>query len=441
MKDTIMQHTSLPRVQRELKASWVRWKAAKAAGLPLTDSELLHLVPDRDIVDRLVRFYFDTFETMYRILHAPSFWEEYRLFWEDRQAVKPAFIVLLLLTMATVSCVSGADSHKYIGDSALSRERAVLWIEASEWWLGRQSQKHVYVTIWQIRCLLLLEKQVNIVKKKRTWTVAGTLLREAMSAGFHRDPFLLAGKVTFFDKEMRRRLWTTITEMELLISIDRGMPSGSAMIPSDNETVLNIDDEDLPTEGGSTPVSKPWEEYTSSSFLHISSASFSLRVTLNSRVNDPSSPLQYEEVLDYEEMIMKELQRLPPRVEADENQDPGQKGMSAMARTLLDLQLRQFLILLHAPFARQKSNNPRNAVSRMVCLNAAASILDQYSQLTKSGDLLPLLLRQDCYRAALIICHNLYTSITIQSMSLTIYLSFYICLCIESNRQSRSQLE
>lgn len=40
--------------------------------------------------------------------------------------------------------------------------------------------------------------------------------------------------------------------MELLISIDRGMPSGSAMIPAGNETVLNIDDGDLPAESGST---------------------------------------------------------------------------------------------------------------------------------------------------------------------------------------------
>ena len=383
--------------------------------LPLTDAEIVHLLPDRQVVDRLVHLYFDTFESTYRILHAPSFWKEYSSFWEDSQACSPAFVILLLLTMGTAICTADEDSQKYIGDSSLSRERAVLWIEASEWWLGRQSQKHTSLAIWQIRCLLLLAKQVNAVKKKRTWTVAGTLLREAMAAGFHRDPdpSSLAGKMSFFDTEMRRRLWTTITELELLVSIDRGMPS-SAGIPSDNGLIFNVNDEDLDPDRDSTPTSKPWEEFTSCSFLHMSSASFHLRLSLNSRVNDPTSPLQYEEVLDCEEMITKELQRLPPRDESGHSQGHG--GMTLIARTLLDVQLRQFLILIHAPFARQRTTNSRSLVSRMICINAAVSILEQYSQLQKSGNFLPLLLRQDCYRAALTICHNMYTSGSIQGM-------------------------
>ena len=410
-----MQHTSLPRAQRDLKSVSVKWKAAKMAALPLTDSELVHLLPERQVVDHLVRFYFDAFEGTYRILHAPSFWEEYSSFWEDHQSVNSAFVIILLLTMATAMCTADEDPRKYIGDSSLSRERAVLWIEASEWWLGRQSHKHIYLAAWQIRCLLLLAKQVNTVKKKRTWTVAGTLLREAMAAGFHRDPSSLAGKMSFFDTEMRRRLWTTITELELLVSIDRGLPS-SAGTPSDVGLILNINDEDFDLNGDDAPTSKPWEEFTASSFLHISSFSFPLRLSLNSRVNDVTSPLKYEEVLDFEEMVMKELQRLPPRDKPGHGRGHG--GMTLTATTLLDIQLRQFLILLHAPFARQRSTNPRGSVSRMVCLNAAVSILEQYSQLEKSGSFLPLLLRQDCYRAALAICHNVYTSINIQGMLL-----------------------
>ncbi|KAI9836674.1 MAG: hypothetical protein M1819_001310 [Sarea resinae] len=412
MKEAIMHHTSLPRVQRDLKALQVRWKGDKTSVLPLTDLELLKLLPDREIVDYLVHLYFDTFETLYRILHRPSFWNEYQMFWEDHQAAKPAFVILMLLMMAAVSCLSTKEQPTYLGDSAIARERAVLWIEVSEWWLGRHSQKNIYLAIWQIRCLLILAKQVNIVKKKRTWTAAGTLVREAMSAGFHRDPSLLGEKVSVFNQEMRRRLWATIIELELQASVDRGMPSASAGIPSDSATVLNVDDEDLTVECARLPISKS-TEYTASSYLHISRLSFSLRVSLNSRVNDLSSPMLYEEVLNYEEMITKELRRIPPRPGHGETQ--GIRGLPVVVRTLLDVQLQQFLILLHAPFARQADTNSRYSLSRMICVNAAASILKQHSQLTSSGNFLLLLLRHDYFRAALIICHNMYISISIQN--------------------------
>lgn len=439
MKDAIMQHISLPRIQRDLKALQVRWKDAKLDVLPLADAELLELVPARETVDYLIRLYFDTFETMYRILHRQSFWREYQTFWDDRQAANPSFIILLILMMAAVSCLSLNEQPKYIGDSAVARERAVLWIEVSEWWLSRHSQKHIYLAIWQIRCLLILAKQVNVVKKKRTWTAAGTLVREAMAAGFHRDPSMLGEKVSAFDQEMRRRLWATMTELELQASIDRGMPSTSAGIPSDSATVLNVNDEDLALESNSLPISKPWNEYTGGSFLHMSRASFSLRVSLNSLVNDLSSPTRYEEVLTCEDAITKELRRIP--LEAAPGGNGNIRQLSTVARALLDIQLRQFLILLHAPFARRADNSSRSSLSRMTCFNAAASIIEQHSQLTSSGNFLLLLLRHDYLGGALIICHNMYISVTIQSRCFTHALSSPVLVAEIPNRRPVHEFE
>jgi hypothetical protein len=139
MKEAIMHHSSLARVQRELKTLQMRWKVEKRNVLPLTDFELLQWLPDQETVDYLVRLYLDTFETMYRILHRPSFWKEYHMFWDNPRAAKPAFVVLMLLMMAAVICISPKERPAYIGDSAVARERAALWIEVSEWWLGRHT--------------------------------------------------------------------------------------------------------------------------------------------------------------------------------------------------------------------------------------------------------------------------------------------------------------
>lgn len=414
MKETIHSQTALPRVQRELKSLQIKWKGIRAdnAWFP-THDELFQLLPDRETADRHVNLYFDTVETTYRILHYQSFQKQYELLWQDPKQVNSAVVVILLLVMASVDVLFSHEQPKYIGDSSVSRERAIFWIEVSEKWLARQSYKHVHLAIWQIRCLIVFAKQINVVKKKRIWTEAGTLLREAMSAGFHRDPSVLGEKVSFFDQEMRRRLWATIIEMELQISIDRGMPSASAGIPSDTATVLNVHDEEL--EKNSRPTSRPVREHTSTSYLHISRSSFSLRVSLNSMINDLSSPLVHENVLDYEDMITRELQRLPSsgvnHRQAHENE------RRIMVRSLLDIQLRQFLVMLHAPFARQTQTSSRYSLSRITCLTAAAELVKMHSDLIATGNFAILLQRSDYFRAALVICQTTYTNLIIKSKS------------------------
>uniref|UniRef100_A0A093X7Z8 Putative transcriptional regulatory protein PB24D3.01 n=1 Tax=Talaromyces marneffei PM1 TaxID=1077442 RepID=A0A093X7Z8_TALMA len=400
--------TALPRVQRELKSLQVKWKGIRADDAWfLTHDELLQLLPDRETLDRHVNLYFDTVETTYRILHYQSFQKQYELLWQDPNQVNSAVVIILLLVMASVEVLFSHEQPKYIGDSSVSRERAIFWIEVSEKWLARQSYKHMHLAIWQIRCLIVFAKQINVVKKKRIWTESGTLLREAMSAGFHRDPSVLGEKVSFFDQEMRRRLWATIIEMELQISIDRGMPSASAGVPSDTTTVLNVHDEEL--EKNSRPTSRSLREHTPTSYLHISRSSFSLRVSLNSMINDMSSPFVHETVLDYEDMITKELQRLPSG--GGSHRQAHGNGRRTMVRILLDIQLRQFLVMLHAPFARQTQTSSRYSLSRITCLTAAAEIVQLYSDLTQTGNFILLLQRNDYFRAALVICQSAYTNL------------------------------
>lgn len=385
----------------------------KADDIPLlTHEELLQLLPDEHIVSQHVRRYFETVETTYRILHYQSFHEQYRLMWQNPKQVDSAIVIIVLMIMASVGVIFSQDDPKYIGDSSISREKATMWIRISEIWVSRQSRKHISLSIWQIRCMIVYAKQMNVVKKKRIWTEAGTLVREAMSAGFHRDPSLLGDRASLFDQEMRRRLWATITELELQISIDRGMPSASASIPSDMGAVVNADDAELAH--NCRPTSKPLHLFTSASFLHISKFSFSLRVTLNTKINDPSFPLDHDTVLSYDDIISKELQRL---YETFSQTVSGDNKARKLVHYLLDIQLRQFLIMLHAPFARKLQTKSRFALSRIACLTAATRIIDMYADLMADGDYSLLLLRNDYYRGALAICQNIYNNSIIKSRS------------------------
>jgi hypothetical protein len=75
---------------------------------------------------------------------------------------------------------------------------------------------------------------------------------------------------------------------------------------------------------------------------------------------------------------------------------------------LLDIQLRQLLLLLHSPWARQTDSNSRYSYSRMVCINTAKHIHELYTAATKSGDYALLVFRNDVVRAALSFCHSIY---------------------------------
>ena len=413
MKEAMTHHTSLPHVQRDLKSLQVKWKSAKADDQAAKDFNFHELLPRREIIDPLVHTYFNNFETLYRILHAPTFWKEYESFWQDPQVARPAFIVIILLVMATVNA-SSKEQSTYIGDSATAREMALLWIEACDLWVQRQSQKHTYLALFQIQCLLLLSKQANSVKKKRSWTSAGTLIRYAMSAGFHRDPKLLGRKISVFDQEMRRRLWATMVELELQASIDRGMPSATAgmKFPCDSAPALNVNDEDFDENSQVPPMQQSEDAYTATSFLHLSRSSLSLRVFLNSVLNELSSHPKYEDVLKYDEMIMHKLRELPSQTKSSDA-----SMFQSLPGTLLDIQLRQFLILLHNPFARQAESSSRYSLSKMTCFNAASSIIAQHSRLTNSGNYTLCLFRNDVFRSALAVCHTIYVSSTIQSGS------------------------
>ena len=365
------------------------------------------MVPDQ--IERLACLYFDTYEKTYRVLHAPSFWRVYGDFRQDPTNSSSAFVVLLLLLASAVSCIDCETSPSYVFSSSLARENALYRIQVAESWLRRQSTKHSTMEIFQVHCLLSLAKQANAIKRKLAWSSAGDLMRFSMASGLHRDPEVLGAKVSIFEGEMRRRLWATIMELELQASVTRGMPSSLAGFSFDTLPPKNINDEEFGEESQHTPASKSEQEYTAISFLHLSRRSLSLRISLNSTINDFGSPLAYDRVLLESQKIMECIAEIPRWEETKGSQRNASNTM--VPRFLLEIQLRQFLIWLHYPHAQRDASGSHTEYSRMVCLNTARTILDRHSTLLAVGNRFLNILRNDIYLATLTICHNLFISI------------------------------
>jgi hypothetical protein len=383
----------------------LQWKQAKPtlANMGEIDVQrLVSLLPDRTTTDRLVQAYWETFETIYRILYRPDFWADYYALWENPFAASANFLVTVLLVLATVSCISPEERMSYIGDSSTPRERAIALVDVCESWLERQSQKNIPLAHWQCRCLLLLAKISNTIKKKQTWNIAGNLLRQAMSAGFHRDPSLLGTPMREIDQEMRRRLWATIAELELQVSIERGMPSTLINVTWDTANVLDVIAEELEQGSQEMHSQRPCSPRSTARFLHSSRPSLSLRLSLTAALNDTNSPLTHDDVLKYDEQLMSHLQKITPTKTSFE--EPQTNARHALSETVLHLQLRQFLLLLHTPFAVERQSSSRSSVSRLACLNVANTIIETCLKLSRIDFNFISLTRTDLFRSAFVTC-------------------------------------
>ncbi|KAH7121292.1 fungal-specific transcription factor domain-containing protein [Dendryphion nanum] len=368
---------------RERRKNLVKEKGQRVQG---TNAEIFSALPEKAVVDAAVNIYFQTFETTYRILHEPSFWNEYHVFWENRNSEETptSFATILVLIVASTKCLTMDRETLFVGDSSVDREIAAELIDISDAWLLRHSRKKLTLAFFQMQCLSLLAKRVNSIRVKQDWVNSGDVIRLAIASGLHRNPSLLGwGKITAFEMEMRRRLWATIMELELQSSVDLGHQSSLCGFFYDSQTPANLPDDAISTELEQLPAERPFDHFTSSSYLLL---------------NNPTTKFEYSDVLHYDKEITASLGSLPA----------WDDSRSALAAASLDLQLRQFLLLIHQPYAVRASKDARFAYSFSACISAANSILTTHDNLLSKNILVLNHTRSDPIRAGIVLAQAVY---------------------------------
>ena len=365
-----------------------------------TDEEVLAALPERKDVHIQVALYFQTWETTYRILHEPSFWREYSSFWEQRPGdhSQVSFAVILLLIVAITKCLNPKDDV-FMGDTTADRQEASNLIEICENWIHRQTRKRLTLLFFQLQCLALLAKRVNCVKLKQDWVSSGDLVRLALASGMHRDPSLLGnGKISEFEKEMKKRLWVTVMELELQSSVESGLQSSLSGLYFDTPAPTNLPDDAFSIDSPEIPASRALEHFTSASYLGVALKSLPLRIYLTQLLNNPSTDLQYSDVLHYDAQIQSMLSAIPS----------WEDDRAVLPIALLQLQLRQYLLLLHKSYAKLAVKNQRYMHSFTTCVDVASSTMATYDDLVGKGVLALNNCRNDAVRVGLILSQVVY---------------------------------
>lgn len=324
-------------------------------------------LPRREVADELIQLYFTTFESCYRILHLPSFKAQYESCIDRPAVAETSFLLQVYLVLSLAGTLHD--------DPTVRREittKTRTWIHIAQTWLSAPLEKdRLTLKGIQVHCLLLLARQVNQVGADLVWISAGSLMRMAMQMGLHQNPDYL-GEMSVRQKEIRRRLWYTILEMNVQAALDSGM--SPMIMDGDYNTVppSNVSDNELeePTQGGQRSISN----CPQTSFQSLLSRSLSLRLRATRVINSLQEEPSYDQVLSLGNELDLACREATVAIEgAPSNADV--PSVSQFASNYCSHLLRRFPLCLHFRYAVKAKANPLYSHSQKACLEAALDIV------------------------------------------------------------------
>ena len=334
----------------------------KAADLPEWPTLATSELPSRAVADELVTNYFKAYESMYRVLHAPTFRAQYEGIWDPSADRDEAFLVQLKLILAI-----GTGLH-YTGPSL--KILTARWAHEGQTWLAKPNTKsrlreQLGMQFLQTHILCLFAQEVTGVGEDIIWTQAGSVYRLAMHLGLHRDPARLP-KSTPLQAEMRRRLWNTIIEVNLRASLLSGGSPLMTLDDFDTEPPGNFDDEELRQD---SPIPKPADEFSMTTIALVLRQTFPLRLKITRFLNDVRSINAYEDTLrlDAEYRIAyKDLRRY-----LHDCSTKGSDRPTAFQLHALELTMSRYILSLHIPGFCAALTDKNYAYSRTVAVETA----------------------------------------------------------------------
>ncbi|KAK3719004.1 hypothetical protein LTR37_004567 [Vermiconidia calcicola] len=332
-------------------------KSRRAPPWPSTQSTAL---PPRHVCDQLVGNYLRTSETVYRVLHVPTFNRDYEAMWASNSDPDHVWLLQLKLVLAI-----GAATH----DEQFSmRTEATHWVYEAHTWLSAPGFKsRLNIQPLQVSLLTLLAREATGVGEELNGISAGTVLRTAICMGLHRDPTRLP-KMAFFAAEMRRRLWNTILELNLQSSITSGESPLFSLNDFDTDPPGNYEDEQVAT---TDPVPNSEDDLTTMSVAIALRKTFPLRLAITKFLNDLGSHGTYEKTLHLDAELRaayKAMRRVTSRAK------PQLQELSRFGAQVMDLIVHRYLLALHLPFFGLALREAAYAFTRQVLVDTAHNI-------------------------------------------------------------------
>ena len=207
-----------------------------------------------------------------------------------------------------------------------------------------------------------------------SWVMGGLIVRLAMKMGYHRDPSSFSD-ITPYQGELRRRVWTFVRMVDILLSFQMTLPNMVRSKDCDTKLPSNLYDEEIDEAATRLPPSRPITEPTPVSYMI---AKARIAVVFGDIVEHTSSlrPCSYDDVTKLDEQLREARAAIPlhlrQRPMEESRMDPANL---IIQRYSLELLYHKSQCVLHKPFLARARTHPRYAHSRRTCVDSSLKVM------------------------------------------------------------------
>jgi len=366
--DILLLLTKCKQLSKQIKAKRLSNLIYGSSGPHFTSK-----IPPKAVCDRLLHLYLSTFETVFRILHVPSFQAEYEAYWNNPLGSSDVSLRKILLVLAIGTCFYGESEEQ----TRSLRPLASKWVHDVQQWLVHMFEmSEIDMDVLQVSCLLLLARQTDVVASELIWISANFPLRIAIILGFHKEPRDDVPEIPVFELEMRKRLWATILELSVQLSIDYGMPAPISTDDYDCQPPSNFNDVQIADNLDGCAPTESLEIFTQSTIQIMLLRTVPIRLEIIRLLNALNSNQIYQETLQLGSKLDAAVRSHTALIQSylslpsTDSAKPTEFQMQ-----LLDILTRRFLLALHVPFAAKAKSDSSFYFSRKVVTEISLGLL------------------------------------------------------------------
>ncbi|KAI1179316.1 hypothetical protein F4777DRAFT_469192 [Nemania sp. FL0916] len=343
---------------------------------PISREAILATMPSRPTVDRVISRYFNALDLAPYAIHSTQFLSEYEKFWMAPTEA-PILWIGLLFSMLCLSILAdgindtGArEEHNPLINTY--RERIVQCLIIGEY---TNQEPYVLETLFHYQ---IIEISVRKDADKNIWILLGSTINLAMGMGYHRDSSHFP-RLSPFAGEMRRRMWATLIQGDVLISTQTGMPRLMKEWQCDVAEPRNLSDGDFDESTETLPPSRPETEMTTALPLIARRRVFR---ALGAAVDLATAvvPFPYSEVMRVDRVLQSAKDSIPPPLTMKPlHLSVTDSPQVILHRLFISIMFHKGTIIVHRRYlntSQAESEDNAFSYSRNACLDASLGLLE-----------------------------------------------------------------
>lgn len=365
------------------------------------------IMPKKSVCDHLLHVYLTSSESLYRVVHIPTFMDVYNRWWEGKLQSE-SFLPQLL----SIICIG----YRFLGmGQGLLPDRDGVHIPTAcalvrAWLDGLRGKQLVDFGTLQAEMLLLMAQRIINPKNQEAWTHMGLIVRMAMTMGLHRDPSEFPSKISPYWAEQRRKVWYTILEIDVQMSMQSNMPVGVRQEDYTCRPPRNLNDDEVYPDMQELPPSRPIDQATDSQIQVYAASTLPYRFQVVDLINRIDNLTDYQQVLECGSALERALDDIRSFTSRATPTSPAERNRNWIIKTVLDLHCRRALLSLYRPFALGTPEVPqqiltsylRSSLIFISYLDDLDPASDDYARIWHSHN---LVFKQDIMQAALSVCY------------------------------------